>query len=124
MAASGTHEGAGLAGIAAIVGMSVILAGRIDFGWGFLALALVAGCIFAAGMYWRRQRRSAGESTSVASASGGFLGAVTLLGVAVVLMACRYYWMQLFLGLAILAGAGLAVLMRWLQRRNSHIPIA
>lgn len=122
--ASGTHEGAGLAGVAAIVGMSFIVAGQFPFGWGFLVLGLAGGGIFAAGMYWRRQKRDAGTSTSVTPAFGGFLGVFTLLGVAVVVMACRFYWLQLFLGLAILAGAGIALLLRRLQRRNLHIPIA
>lgn len=124
IAASGTHEGAGLAGIAAIVGMSLILAGKFDFGRSFLIMALAGGAILALGMYWLRQRRDAKGVRSVALTSGGFLGAFTVLGVAVVVMACRFYWMQLFLGLAIVAGAGVAWLLRRLQRRDSHIPIA
>ena len=55
---------------------------------------------------------------------GSFLGIFTLLGVAVVVMTSSHAWMKLFLGFAILAGVGIAVLLRRLQRRNSHIPIA
>lgn len=118
-----THGGVGLAGLAAVIGMGVIVAGRLDFGAGFMALALAAGGIIALGLYWLRQRRNAKSSASADSTSGGFVGALILLGVGVVLMACRYYWMQLFFGLAIIAGAAVAALLRWLHRRNSGVSV-
>ncbi|HET9839876.1 MAG TPA: hypothetical protein VFR84_16735 [Candidatus Angelobacter sp.] len=118
-----THGGVGLAGIAAVIGMGVIVAGRLDFGAGFLALAVVAGGVIALGLYWLRQRRYAKSATSADSSSGGFVGALILLGVGAVLMACRYYWMQLFFGLALLAGGAVALLLRWLRRRDSGISV-
>src|ERR1043165_8445168 len=64
-----THDGVGVAGIAAVLGMGIILAGRLDFGWGFLAMALVVVGIFARGLYWRRKRRNPKISPSMPSAS-------------------------------------------------------
>lgn len=118
-----THGGVGLAGLAAVIGMGIILGGRIDFGPGFLALAAVAGVMIALGMYWLRQRRNANSVSSADSTSGGFVGALILLGIGVVLMACRYYWMQLFFGLALLAGGAVALLLRRLRRRDSNISV-
>lgn len=118
-----THDGVGVAGLAAVIGLGIILAGRLDFGPGFLALALVTGGIFALGLYWLRQRRDAKSVSSTDSSSGGFVGALILLGIGVVLFACRYYWMQLFFGLALLAGGAVALLLRWLHRRDSGISI-
>ncbi len=118
-----THGGVGVAGLAAVIGMGVILAGRLDFGAGFLALAVVAGGIIALGLYWLRQRRHAKSLASADSSSGGFVGALILVGIGVILMACRYYWMQLFFGLALLAGGAVALLLRWLRRRDADISV-
>jgi len=118
-----THGGVGIGGLAAVIGMGIILAGRLDFGPGFLVLTLVTGGIFALCLYWLRQRRDAKSISSTDSSSGGFFGALILLGVGVALMACRYYWMQLFFGLALLAGGAVALLLRWLHRRDSGISI-
>jgi len=118
-----THGGVGIGGLAAVIGMGIILAGRLDFGPGFLVLTLVTGGIFALGLYWLRQRRDAKSVSSTDSSSGGFVGALILLGVGVALLACRYYWMQLFFGLALLAGGAVALLLRWLHRRDSGISI-
>jgi hypothetical protein len=103
--------------------MGLIVAGRLDFGTGFLALALAGGGIIAVGLYWLRQRRYAKSLGSSDSSSGGFVGALILLGIGAVLMACRYYWMQLFFGLALLAGGAVALLLRWLRRRDSGVSI-
>lgn len=118
-----THGGVGLAGIAAVIGMGVIVAGRLDFGAGFLTLALAGGGMIALGLYWLRQRRNAKSPAEADSSSGGFVGALILLGIGGVLMACRYYWMQLFFGLALLAGGAVALLLRWLRRRDSGISV-
>lgn len=118
-----THDGVGIAGLVAVIGMGVIVAGRLDFGVGFLVLALAGGGIIAMGLYWLRRRRYARSLGSSDSSSGGFVGALILLGIGAALMACRYYWMQLFFGLALLAGGAVALLLRWLRRRDSGVSI-
>jgi hypothetical protein len=75
-----THDGAGFAAVVTVVGVTVILVGRLAFAWQFLALALFAGGSMALGQYWARSgRQSLSAFRYTAPVAGGLIFAASLV---------------------------------------------
>jgi len=114
-----THDGVGVAAFVTVIGMSFIFAGRFDFGWLFLALALFAGRAMAFGMYWLSDRRqNSGIVSYTMPVAGGIICLLCMVGLGLVMM--RFHFLRDFLGLAILAGGAIALGMNWSRRRREN----
>ena len=112
-----THDGIGVAAFVTVIGMSFIFAGRFDFGWLFLALALFAGRAMALGMVWLSNRRqNSGIVSYTMPVAGGIICLLCMIGLDLVMM--RFGFLRYFLGLAILAGGAIAMGLNWSRRRR------
>jgi hypothetical protein len=113
-----THDGAGFAAVVTVVGVTVILVGRLAFAWQFLALALFAGGSMALGQYWARSgRQGLSAFTYTAPVAGGLIFAASLVGVGFVMS--RFALLRVFLGLSVGFGGALALVLAWIRRKQS-----
>jgi hypothetical protein len=113
-----THDSAGALVFATVIGVSLVLGGRLRGGWEFLSLAVPAGCAVALVLYLSRNRRASNISGYKIPVAGGIIGAAALAGVGLVM--ARFPFLREFLGLAILAGGAIALGMNWSRRRREN----
>jgi hypothetical protein len=113
-----THDVAGALGLVTIIGLGSGLATRFSDGWQFLSLTVVAGCALALVLYWRQ---GSGISEYRIPATGGVIGLIAIAGLGVIMM--RFHALRYFFGLVIVSGGVIALLLRWLHRRDSDISI-
>jgi hypothetical protein len=120
-------EGGGAISLVPMVGISIVLMGcRLHFMRQFLGLAVIAGGAIALVLYWGRCRRqNSSISRYTTPVGGGVLGLISMIGISIVLMGCRFLIVRQFLGLAIAVGGVVALGLywgrRWRQNSSSSI---
>jgi hypothetical protein len=110
----GAREAPGALGVVTMIGISLVLGGRVRGGWEFLSFALPAGCLIALILYTRQDRRI---SRYKVPASGGIIGLLAMIGLVVVMS--RFGFLRYFLGLAFCAGVAIALILRRMHSRSS-----
>jgi len=109
-----THDDPGALGFITVIGVSLVLGGRLAGGWEFLSLAMPAGWAVALVLYLSRNRRASNISGYKIPVAGGVIGAAALIGVVLVMV--HFPFLRDFLGLAILAGGAIALGLNWSRR--------
>ncbi len=111
------QDGIGALGLICIVGVCLILGGRLNGGWEFLSFVVPAGCLVALLLdRGRRWQKDSGISRYTIPVSGGIVGSAALAGVGMVM--ARFHFLRDFLGLAIAAGCAIALALQWGRRRR------
>jgi len=111
-----THDDPGALALFTVIGVSLVLGGRLAGGWEFLSLAMPAGWAVALALYLSRNRRASNISGYKIPVAGGVIGAAALIGVVLVMV--HFPFLRDFLGLAILAGGAIALGLNWSRRRG------
>ena len=115
-------QGGGAISLVSMAGISIVLMGcPLHFVRQFLGLAVIAGGAIALVLYWGRCRR---QNSSIfrytTSVGGGVIGLISMIGISIVLMGCRFLIVRQFLGLAITAGGLVALVLYWSGRRRQN----
>lgn len=114
-----THDGAGVAAFVTVVGLTVILVGRIAFAWQFLSLALLAGGAMALVLYCVRNRQQDSNiSAYKIPVAGGVVGLICMSGLGIVMI--RSHLLRDFFALAVGVGSVIALVLSWSHRRKEN----
>jgi hypothetical protein len=102
-----------------VVGMTVILVGRLAFAWQFLSLSLLAGGAMALVLYCVHNRQQDSNiSAYKIPVAGGIIGAAAVAGIGLIML--RFHFLRDFLGMAVGAGSVIALVLSWSQRRDEN----
>src|SRR4029077_16176600 len=105
---------------ATAIAVSLILGGRVNGGWGFLALVVPCAWLVALALYWTRERQTASLATYDLPVAGGVVIVMAMAGVGLVMM--HFEFLRVFLGLTMGAGGAIALILhRRRQRQNPYV---
>jgi len=111
-----THDDPGALALFTVIGVSLVLGGRLAGGWEFLSLAMPAGWAVALFLYWSRNKRASTISGYKIPVAGGVVGFICMAGLGVVMI--RSDLLRDFFGLAVGAGGAVALLLSWARRKE------
>ena len=113
-----THD-TGAIGLIVLIALCLGLPSRVDIGWMFLSLALSAGCGVALVLHWiSRSQQNSGVAKYMIPVGGGAVGALSLIGLAIVM--ARFQFLRYFLGLAAAAGGLIALGLNRARSRKEN----
>jgi hypothetical protein len=119
IATHNTHDGAGVAAFVTVVGMTVILVGRLAFAWQFLSLSLLAGGAMALVLCCVHNRQQDSNiSAYKIPVAGGIIGAAAVAGIGLIML--RFHFLRDFLGMAVGAGSVIALVLSWSHHRDEN----
>jgi len=105
---------------ATAIAVSLILGGRVDGGWSFLALLVPCAWLVALALYWTRARQTASVARYDLPVAGGVVLVMAMAGVGLVMM--HFEFLRVFLGLTMGAGGAVALILhRRRQRQNPYV---
>ena len=111
-----THDDPGALAFITVIGVSLVLGGRLAGGWEFLSLAMPAGWAVALVLYLSRNKRASTISGYKIPVAGGVVGFICMTGLGVVMI--RSDLLRDFFGLAVGAGGAVALLLSWARGKE------
>ena len=112
------RDNSGGLAFATVIAVGLVLGGRVQGGWEFLALVVPCAWVVALGLSWTRQRQGSSLAAYGIPVAGGVVGLMCVIGVGLIMM--RFPFLRVFLGLAMGGGGAIAlVLHRNYQRQNA-----
>lgn len=111
------HDSGGTASLLVLIALCLGLPSRVDIGWAFLSLGLCAGCAVALVLCWiNRWQQKSDVTRYTIRVGGGAVGALSLIGLAIVM--ARFGFLRYFLGLAVAAGGVIAFALNRMRSRK------